>query len=52
MDAQAAEDTKGFEKVFAFLREQLLDGTLKPGDRLIAERELAVQLGVSRPIVR
>jgi GntR family transcriptional repressor for pyruvate dehydrogenase complex len=43
---------KGFEKVFAFLREQLLSGALRPGDRLIPERELASQLGVSRPIVR
>lgn len=43
---------KGFEKVFAFLRERLLAGALKPGDRLIPERELAAQLGVSRPILR
>ncbi|MFC4167704.1 FadR/GntR family transcriptional regulator [Teichococcus aestuarii] len=43
---------KGFDKVFAFLREQLLNGTIRPGDRLIAERELAVQLGVSRPVLR
>lgn len=52
MDAQSADGAKGFEKVFAFLRERLLDGTLRPGDRVIAERELALQLGVSRPIVR
>lgn len=43
---------KGFEKVFAFLRARLLAGALKPGDRLIPERDLAAQLGVSRPIVR
>ncbi|MDQ0472222.1 FadR/GntR family transcriptional regulator [Labrys wisconsinensis] len=47
-----ADGGKGFEKVFAFLRERLLAGSLKPGDRLIPERELAGQLGVSRPIVR
>jgi GntR family transcriptional repressor for pyruvate dehydrogenase complex len=46
------DGTKGFEKVFAFLRERLLAGSLKPGDRLMPERELASQLGVSRPIVR
>ena len=43
---------KGFEKVFAFLRSRLLAGSLKPGDRLIPERELAAQLGVSRAILR
>jgi DNA-binding FadR family transcriptional regulator len=42
----------GFEKVFAFLREQLLSGAITPGDRLAGERELAVQLGVSRPMLR
>lgn len=49
---RAVEGEKGFEKVFAFLRERLLAGSLRPGDRLISERELASQLGVSRPIVR
>jgi DNA-binding FadR family transcriptional regulator len=44
--------SKGFEKVFAFLRERLLAGSLRPGDRLIPERELAAQLGVSRAILR
>ncbi len=43
---------KGFDKVFAFLKEQVLNGTIRPGDRLIAERELAAQLGVSRPALR
>ena len=42
----------GFEKVFGFLREQLLEGKIRSGDRLLPERELALQLGVSRPIVR
>ena len=46
------EGENGFEKVFAFLRARLLAGSLKPGDRLIPERELAAQLGVSRPMVR
>jgi DNA-binding FadR family transcriptional regulator len=46
------EGGKGFEKVFAFLRERLLKGSLRPGDRLVPERDLAAQLGVSRPIVR
>lgn len=49
--ATAASDT-GFAKVFAFLRDRLLEGEIRSGDRLIPERELAAQLGVSRPIVR
>jgi DNA-binding FadR family transcriptional regulator len=40
------------EKVFAFFRERLLNGTIKPGDRLLSERELSLQLGVSRPLLR
>jgi len=46
-----AEGT-GFSKVFAFLRDKLLEGSIRSGDRLVPERELALQLGVSRPIVR
>ena len=38
--------------VFDFLREQLLEGRIRTGDRLLPERELALQMGVSRPIVR
>jgi GntR family transcriptional regulator, transcriptional repressor for pyruvate dehydrogenase complex len=43
---------KGFDKVFAFLRDQLLNGSIRPGDCLIPERELAAQLKVSRPSLR
>jgi len=45
-------DPSGFAKVFAFLRNQLLNGEIGVGDRLVPERELATQLGVSRPILR
>lgn len=45
-------ETKGYDKVFAFVREQLLSGRLKAGDRLAPERELASRLGVSRPVIR
>jgi DNA-binding FadR family transcriptional regulator len=44
--------SKGFDKVFAFLRDQLLSGSIRPGDRLVPERELAGQLSVSRPVLR
>jgi DNA-binding FadR family transcriptional regulator len=49
--SSASNDT-GFAKVFAFLRDRLLEGEIRSGERLIPERELAAQLGVSRPIVR
>jgi len=45
-------ETKGYDKVFAFVREQLLAGQIKAGDRLLPERELATRLGVSRPVIR
>jgi len=34
------------------LEMRILEGSLKPGDRLPAERELAAELGVSRPSLR
>src|SRR3954469_20801234 len=40
------------EQVVAFVRELIDRGRLRPGDRLPAERELATQIGVSRPSVR
>jgi len=45
-------DLSGAEKVFAFFRDALLDGSLKPGHRLLGERELSLQLGISRPLLR
>ena len=54
MSAMLAEgdDLSGAEKVFAFFRDALLDGSLKPGERLLGERELSLRLGVSRPLLR
>ncbi|KKB12171.1 hypothetical protein VE25_08965 [Devosia geojensis] len=46
------EKVRHYDKVFAFLREQLISGALKAGDRLLPERDLALSLGVSRPVVR
>jgi GntR family transcriptional regulator, transcriptional repressor for pyruvate dehydrogenase complex len=40
------------EQVISHVRTLIVGGRLKPGDRLPAERDLAVQIGVSRPTVR
>lgn len=40
------------EQVIAHVRGLIDHGQLKPGDRLPAERDLAVQVGVSRPTIR
>ena len=40
------------EQVVSHVRNLIIRGHLRPGDRLPAERELAVQIGVSRPTVR
>ncbi len=41
-----------FEEVVMQIREQIVSGQLKPGDKLPAERDLAIQLAVSRNAVR
>ena len=46
------ERRKLFEQVAAHLQRQILDGTLKPGDRLPPERDLQEQFGVGRPAIR
>ncbi|MBI3196027.1 MAG: FadR family transcriptional regulator [Rhodospirillales bacterium] len=48
----AGEAPGGAIRVFTFFRDRLLSGELKAGDRLLAERELALALGVSRPVLR
>jgi len=47
---RAAEDST--EQVVSHVRALIDSGQLRPGDRLPAERELATQIGVSRPTVR
>lgn len=44
--------TMVFEEIFRLFKTQLLEGDLKPGDRLLPERELATKLGVSRASLR
>jgi len=40
------------DTVAAELEKRILEGSLKPGDRLTAERTLAMDMGVSRPSLR
>jgi GntR family transcriptional regulator, transcriptional repressor for pyruvate dehydrogenase complex len=40
------------EQVIAHVRHLIVTGAVRPGDRLPAERELAMDIGVSRPTVR
>ena len=40
------------DTIAATLEQRILEGSLKPGDRLPPERELATELGVSRPSLR
>lgn len=41
-----------FEDIFRYFIEEMVSGRLRPGDRLLAERELAAMLQVSRPSLR
>ncbi len=43
---------KPYQLVIDQIKDDILKGTLKPGDRLPGERELAEQLGISRNSVR
>jgi GntR family transcriptional repressor for pyruvate dehydrogenase complex len=49
---QAEPNEDGYDRVLSFLRDELVSGRLKTGDRLLPERDLASALGVSRPVIR
>jgi GntR family transcriptional repressor for pyruvate dehydrogenase complex len=49
---EPVERVPTYELVLRRIEEQLINRTLRPGDRLPPERELAVILGASRPAVR
>ncbi len=51
-DEGRSADRVTTEHVVSHVRALIEQGALKPGDRLPAERELAVRIGVSRPSVR
>lgn len=52
VDYELVQTSRAFEEVMAQLRRLALQGLLKPGDRLPAERDLALRLGVSRNTIR
>jgi GntR family transcriptional repressor for pyruvate dehydrogenase complex len=49
---QPIQMRRAFEEICDRIRAQIAAGTLKPGDKLPAERELAQQLGVGRNALR
>lgn len=48
----AVKTTRLFEEICGRIRESIAAGTLKPGDKLPAERDLSAQFGVSRTVLR
>ncbi|HEY6801543.1 MAG TPA: FCD domain-containing protein [Agromyces sp.] len=52
VDASGLRARSGHQDVVDFLRREISLGRLRPGDRLPAERKLAVQLGVARETLR
>jgi GntR family transcriptional regulator, sialic acid-inducible nan operon repressor len=52
IESVAVERKKLYEQVAAHLERQILDGQLKPGDRLPTERDLQAMFGVGRPAIR
>jgi len=51
-ESQVGDASRATERVFEFFRERVLSGEWSPGDRLPSERELALALGVGRPLLR
>jgi DNA-binding FadR family transcriptional regulator len=48
----AVRRVRSFDDVVRQIRDAVLNGRVPPGERLPSERELALQLGVSRPTLR
>lgn len=49
---KAIQTSRLYEQIVQQIEDSIVNGALKPGDQLPAERELAVQFGVSRTAVR
>jgi DNA-binding FadR family transcriptional regulator len=52
MGAEASDTPRAWRTVLEHIESQLLEGTLRPGDRLSGERALSAELGVGRSSVR
>lgn len=52
MEAIGNDDSRLYKRVAAQLIDQLQSGVFSVGDKMPAERDLAVSMGVSRPVVR
>ena len=52
MPIQVIESQRLYQQIAEQIGELIRGGEFRPGDRLPAERDLARQLGVSRPVVR
>lgn len=49
---EVVQTSRAFEEVMAQLRRLVVEGHLRPGDRLPSERDLAIKLGVGRNTIR
>ena len=49
---RATKEASKSEKIVAHIRDAIITGELRPGDRLLNERELAKMLDVGRPLLR
>ena len=49
---EAIRPAKLADTIADHLEQMILEGSLRPGERLLAERELAVRFDVSRPSLR
>src|SRR5438067_840561 len=52
LNFQQIKTRRVFEEICEQIRNRLASGALKPGDKLPAERDLAIEFKVSRPAVR
>lgn len=52
MASEVSKGAKAAEATARHIEDLILEGSLRPGDSLLAERELALRLNVSRPTLR